>query len=68
MFKSAAKLLLFRVLPRRLIPFITVAEAILLIRSVRNRSKTKTAVNAPARSRTAAPDPSGASSTGRSRA
>ena len=54
MFKTAAKILLLRVLPRRLIPVITVVEALLLIRSVRRRSKVR--VNEPASSRTAPPD------------
>ena len=59
MLKTAARILLLRVLPRRLLPIVTVAEAILLIRSVRNRSKTK--VDEPAESRTAPPRPAGAS-------
>lgn len=53
MFKTAARILLLRVLPRRLLPIVTVVEAILLVRSVRNRSKTK--VNEPVASRTAPP-------------
>ncbi|MBA2719235.1 MAG: hypothetical protein H0U52_08370 [Chloroflexi bacterium] len=53
MLKTAARILLFRVLPRRLLPIVTIAEAVLLIRSVRNRSKTK--VNDPQASRTASP-------------
>lgn len=53
MLKAAARILLLRVLPRRLLPIVTVAEAILLIRSVRNRSRTK--VNGPSASRTAPP-------------
>jgi hypothetical protein len=57
MLKTAARILLLRVLPRRLLPFVTVAEALLLIRSVRRRSAgRRTAVNEPARSRTAPPD------------
>ena len=54
MFKTAAKILLLRVLPRRLIPVVTVVEALLLLRSVRRRSKVR--VNEPASSRTAPPD------------
>ena len=53
MFKTAARFLLLRFLPRRLIPFITVVEAVLLLRSVRKRSKVR--VNDPATSRTAPP-------------
>ena len=53
MLKTAARILLLRVLPRRLLPIVTIAEAVLRIRSVRNRSKTK--VNDPAASRTAPP-------------
>jgi hypothetical protein len=53
MLKTAARLLLLRVLPRRLLPIVTIAEAALLIRSVRNRSKTR--VNPPRASRTAPP-------------
>jgi len=54
MFKTAAKILLLRVLPRRLIPVVTVVEALLLLRSVRRRSAVR--VNEPASSRTAPPD------------
>lgn len=61
MFKTAARFLLLRVLPRRLIPIVTVAEALLLIRSVRKRAKVR--VNEPAASRSAAPDPAAAPST-----
>lgn len=53
MLKTAARLLLLRVLPRRLLPIVTLAEAVLLIRSVRNRSKTK--ANDLTASRTAPP-------------
>jgi hypothetical protein len=53
MFRTAARLLLLRFLPRRILPIVTIAEAILLIRSVR-RKKT-VAVNDPAESRTAPP-------------
>jgi hypothetical protein len=53
MLRAAARLLLLRFLPRRILPIVTIAEAILLIRSVR-RKKT-VAVNKPAESRTAPP-------------
>ena len=53
MLKTAVRILLLRVLPRRLLPIVTIAEAVLLIRSVRNRSRTK--VNDPSASRTALP-------------
>jgi hypothetical protein len=55
MLKTAARLLLFRVLPGRLIPVVTVVEAILLLRSVRRRSKDKVLVNDPRASRTGPP-------------
>ena len=58
MLKTAAKILLLRVLPGRLIPIVTIAEAILLLRSVRRRSaKPRVDVNDPRTSRTAAPPP-----------
>jgi hypothetical protein len=53
--KTAARFLLLRVLPRRILPIVTVVEAVLFIRSIRNRSKTR--VNAPSASRTAPPPP-----------
>lgn len=53
MLKTVARLLLLRVLPRRLLPIVTIAEAFLLIRSIRRRPKTK--VNPPTASRTAPP-------------
>jgi hypothetical protein len=53
MFRTAARLLLLRVLPRRILPIVTIAEAILLIRSVRR--KKRVAVNEPSESRTAPP-------------
>ena len=59
MLKTVARLLLLRVLPRRLLPIVTVAEAILLIRSMRRRSKTR--VNDPDASRTAPPRDDGES-------
>ena len=55
MLKTAAKLLLLRVLPGRLIPIVTIAEAILLLRSVRRRSANRVEVNDPLASRTAPP-------------
>jgi hypothetical protein len=58
MFKTAARILLLRVLPRRLIPVLTVVEALLLLRSVRKRSRKPedvVRVNDPASSRTAPP-------------
>jgi hypothetical protein len=64
MFRTAARLLLLRFLPRRILPIVTIAEAILLIRSVR-RKKT-VAVNEPAQSRTAPPgDSAGSPGSGR---
>lgn len=60
MFKTAARILLLRVLPRRLIPVFTVVEALLLLRSVRKRSRKPedaVRVNDPAASRTAPPAP-----------
>ena len=53
MLKTIARILLLRVLPRRLLPIVTIAEAFLLVRSIRNRSRTR--VNAPSASRTAPP-------------
>jgi len=55
MLKTAARLLLLRILPGRLIPFVTIAEAILLLRSVRRKSRARVAVNEPTASRTAPP-------------
>jgi hypothetical protein len=49
MLKTVAKLLLLRVLPRRLIPIVTIVEAILLIRSVRRRSVPKVEVQSTPR-------------------
>lgn len=53
MLKTAARLLLLRFLPRRVLPIVTIAQAALLLRSVRNRSRNR--VNDPATSRTAPP-------------
>ena len=55
MLKTAARFLLLRFLPRRIVPIVTVVEALLFVRSIRNRSKIK--VNPPTRSRTAPPEP-----------
>lgn len=55
MFKTALRFLLLRVLPRRLIPVVTVVEVLLLLRSVRRRAGVR--VNPPAASRTAPPEP-----------
>jgi hypothetical protein len=55
MLKTAARFLLLRVLPRRILPIVTVVEAVLFVRSIRNRSKTR--VNPPTESRTAPPPP-----------
>lgn len=59
MFKTAARILLLRVLPRRLIPIVTVVEALLFLRSVRKRSRRPgddvVRVNDPSASRTAPP-------------
>jgi hypothetical protein len=53
MLKTLARFALLRVLPRRILPIVTVVEAILLLRSIRNRSRVR--VNAPTKSRTAPP-------------
>ena len=53
MLKAAARLLLLRVLPRRILPIVPLVEAVLFVRSIRNRSRTK--VNPPAAARTAPP-------------
>ena len=65
MFKTAARILLLRVLPRRLLPVVTVVEALMLIRSVRKRSRKPddvVHVNDPAESRTAPPAPTSSGS------
>jgi hypothetical protein len=63
MVKTLARLFLLRVLPKRILPVVTVVEAVLFLRSIRNRSRTK--VNKPAESRTAPPRDAGhASATG----
>jgi hypothetical protein len=53
MLRTATRFLLLRFLPRRILPIVTIAEALLLIRSV--RKKKSLAVNEPKNSRTAAP-------------
>lgn len=53
MVKTIARLLLLRVLPRRVLPIVTVVEALLFLRGIRNRSRLK--VNPPTRSQTAPP-------------
>lgn len=53
MLKAAARILLLRVLPRRILPIVTIVEALLFIRSIRKRSRVR--VNPPSSSRTAAP-------------
>lgn len=53
MLKTVARILLLRVLPRRILPIVTVVEAVLFLRGIRNRSRTK--VNDPQASRTAPP-------------
>jgi hypothetical protein len=52
--RTATRLLLLRFLPRRILPIVTIVEAVLLIRSVRRR-KQPVAVNEPDESRTAPP-------------
>jgi hypothetical protein len=53
MFKTIARILLLRVLPRRILPIVTVVEALLFLRGIRNRSRVK--VNPPTTSRMAPP-------------
>jgi hypothetical protein len=62
MLKTGARFLLLRVLPRRIVPIVTVVEALLLLRSIRRRSRVR--VNPPSASRTAPPSPTGRTSTG----
>jgi hypothetical protein len=54
MIRTLTRFLLLRFLPRRILPIVTIAEAVLLLRSVRRRKK-PLAVNEPAESRTAPP-------------
>jgi hypothetical protein len=53
MVKTLLRFALLRVLPRRILPIVTVVEAALFLRSIRRRFKTP--VNPPTASRTAAP-------------
>ena len=53
MLRTATRFLLLRFLPRRILPIVTIAEAILLIRSVRRKRSVE--VNEPNDSRTAPP-------------
>jgi hypothetical protein len=53
MLKAVTRFLVLRFLPRRIVPIVTVVEALLFLRSIRNRSRVK--VNRPSESRTAAP-------------
>ena len=41
MFKTLARILLLRVLPRRILPVVTLVEAVLFVRGIRNRSRLK---------------------------
>jgi len=45
MLKTIARVLLLRVLPRRILPIVTVVEAVLFVRSIRNRSQSCCAIN-----------------------
>ena len=49
MLKTAARLLLLRVLPRRILPIVTVIEALLFLRSIRNRSRARGSARATGR-------------------
>ncbi|HEX5823234.1 MAG TPA: hypothetical protein VFY18_02135 [Candidatus Limnocylindrales bacterium] len=53
MIRMATRFLLLRFLPRRILPIVTIAEALLLLRSVRRRNRV--GVNEPIDSRTAPP-------------
>jgi len=53
MLKTVARVLLLRVLPRRIVPIVTIIEAVLFVRGIRKRSRVR--VNTPAESRTAPP-------------
>ena len=58
MLKTALRFLVLRVLPRRLVPIVTVAEVLLLLRSARRKWKRPddvVRVNDPIASRTAPP-------------
>jgi hypothetical protein len=60
MLKTLARFALLRVLPRRILPIVTVVEVILFLRSIRNRSTVQ--VNEPSESRPGAPAGSARSS------
>lgn len=53
MFKTLARILLLRVLPRRILPVVTLVEAVLFVRGIRNRSRLK--VDPPSASSSAPP-------------
>jgi hypothetical protein len=55
MLKTAARFLLLRVLPRRIVPIVAVVEVLLFLRGLRHRSRVK--VNPLSASRTAPPVP-----------
>ena len=59
MLKTLAKFALLRVLPRRILPIVTVVEVLLFVRSIRKRSTVHinepVRVNEPADSRTGPP-------------
>ena len=54
MLRTVARVLLLRVLPRRIVPIVTVVEALLFLRSFRKRSRVR--ITSPANSRTAPPE------------
>ena len=53
MLRTATRFLLLRFLPRRILPIVTIAEAILLFRSLRKKQSVE--VNEPKDSRTGPP-------------
>jgi hypothetical protein len=56
MLRTATRILLFRVLPRRLFWVMTVVDAIVLLRSLRRMQRSgRYAINPPTASRTAPP-------------
>jgi hypothetical protein len=55
MIRMVTRFLLLRFLPRRILPIVTIAEAVLLVRSVRRRKKKSVEVNEAKDSRTAPP-------------
>jgi hypothetical protein len=58
MLKTIVRVLLLRVLPRRIVPIVTLIEAALFLRGLRKRNRVR--VNAPAESRTGPPHASSA--------